>query len=177
VRFHNRTLIFSATDLVNFLGCRHATFLDRRNLDEPIALGEEDPLLVLLQEKGIAHERRYLERLKTEGREVVEIAGRGLPADRHAATIEAMRAGAEVIYQGALSVGQWQGYADFLIRVPGQSSFGAYSYEPVDTKLSQTAKPSHGLPSRVLHPSICTLCWVMSRRFRCVSQIFITISA
>jgi predicted RecB family nuclease len=138
-------LIFSATDLVNFLGCRHATFLDRRHLDEPMPLGAEDPLLVLLQQKGIAHERRYLEKLKAEGREVLEIAGEGPQAGRHAATVEAMRAGAEVVYQGALTAGQWQGYADFLVKVKGQSVFGAYHYEPVDTKLSQTAKPNHAL--------------------------------
>jgi predicted RecB family nuclease len=138
-------LIFSATDLVNFLGCRHATFLDRRHLDEPMPLGAEDPLLVLLQQKGIAHERRYLEKLKAEGREVLKIAGDGPQAGRHAATIQAMRAGADVVYQGALTAGQWQGYADFLVKVPGKSVFGAYHYEPVDTKLSQTAKPNHAL--------------------------------
>ena len=145
MRIHNGGLIFSATDLVNFLGCRHATYLDRRNLDEPMPLGEDDPLLALLQVKGIAHERRYLEKLKAEGHEVVEIAGRGELLDRHAATIQAMRAGAEFVYQGALTAGQWQGYADFLVKVPGQSVFGPYLYEPVDTKLSQTAKPNHAL--------------------------------
>jgi predicted RecB family nuclease len=138
-------LIYSATDLVNFLGCRHATFLDRRNLDEPMAVGEEDPMMVLLQEKGMAHERRYLERLKGEGREVVEIAGEGSPRERHSATIEAMEAGAEVVYQGALASGQWQGYADFLVRVPGKSRFGDFLYEPTDTKLARSAKPNHAL--------------------------------
>ncbi len=107
--------------------------------------GAEDPLLVLLQQKGIAHEQRYLEKLKTEGHEIVEIAAEGPQAGRHAATIHAMRAGAEVVYQGALSAGQWQGYADFLVKVPGHSVFGAYCYEAVDTKLSQTAKPNHAL--------------------------------
>src|SRR5580692_2964902 len=120
--------MFSATDLIAFLGCRHATFLDRRNLDEPMPPGAEDPLLALLQEKGLAHERRYLEVLRKDGRGVVEISGRGSVADRRAETIQAMRAGAEVIYQGALTSGQWQGYADFLVRVPGQSTLGAYRY-------------------------------------------------
>ena len=141
----NVGLIFSATDLVNFLGCRHATFLDRRNLDELMAGAEDDPLLVLLQEKGMAHERRYLEKLKAEGREVVQIASEGSLSDRHSATIEAMRAGAEVVYQGALIAGQWHGYADFLARVSGKSAFGAFHYEPVDTKLSRSAKPNHAL--------------------------------
>jgi predicted RecB family nuclease len=137
--------MFSATDLIAFLGCRHATFLDRRNLGEPIPPAAEDPLLALLQQKGFAHERRYLDFLRKDGRDVVEISGRGSVADRRAETIQAMRAGAEVIYQGALTAGQWQGYADFLVKVPGQSALGAYRYEPVDTKLSQTAKPNHAL--------------------------------
>ncbi len=145
MRIHNQALIFSATDLVNFLGCRHATFLDRRNLDAPMPLGDADPLLALLQAKGLAHEQRYLQVLRSEGRGIVEIAARGSLARRHAETIEAMRGGAEVIYQGALASGQWQGYADFLVRVPGQSAFGAYRYEPVDTKLAGTAKPHHAL--------------------------------
>ena len=145
MRLQNGLLIFSATDLVNFLGCRHATFLDRRNLDAPLAPKAEDPLLALLQEKGLAHERRYLDVLRDQGREVVEISARGSLHNRHAATIEAMRAGAQVIYQGALAQGQWQGYADFLVRTPGRSALGAYLYEAVDTKLSGTAKPSHAI--------------------------------
>ena len=31
--------LFSASDLVNFMGCAHATFLDLRNLDAPVAPG------------------------------------------------------------------------------------------------------------------------------------------
>src|ERR1700674_729870 len=95
VRFQNNSLTFSATDLVNFLGCSHATYLDRRNLDAPVEFGAEDPLLALLQEKGLAHERRYLQKLQ-KGREVVEIPGQGSQAERRAGTIEAMKSGAEV---------------------------------------------------------------------------------
>ena len=39
---HNGQLVFSATDLVTFLGCRHATFLDRRQLGAPVPLPEDD---------------------------------------------------------------------------------------------------------------------------------------
>src|SRR5260370_23988289 len=56
-----------------------------------------------------------------------------------------MGAGAEVIYQAALLNGIWHGFADFLVRVPNQSRLGAFSYEPIDTKLSRTAKPKHVL--------------------------------
>ena len=57
-------------------------------------------------------------------------------------TTKAMRAGTEVIYQGALLDGDWRGYADFLERVAAPSpAFGDYSYEVVDTKLARTARP------------------------------------
>jgi predicted RecB family nuclease len=114
-------------------------------LDEPVALEAQDPLLGLLREKGLAHERRYLEALRGQGRTVMEISGRGALGDRHAATAAAMGGGAEVIYQGALMTGQWQGYADFLVRVAGRSALGDYLYEAVDTKLSGAAKPNHAL--------------------------------
>jgi predicted RecB family nuclease len=145
MRIHSGTLIFSATDLVNFLGCRHASFLDRRNIDDPGPVAEDDPYLVLLQEKGVEHERRYLETLRRDGRQVVEIATEGSLEDRVARTREAMAAGVEVIYQGALLSGKWHGYADFLIRVPIPSHLGPFSYEPIDTKLSRSAKPKHVL--------------------------------
>jgi len=145
MRLHDGSLIFSATDLVNFLVCRHATFLDRRNIDQPAPDAEDDPYLVLLQEKGVEHERRYLETLRREGRQVVEISDQESLEQRVARTREAMAVGAEVIYQGALLSGRWHGYADFLVRVPTTSGLGPFSYEPVDTKLSRSAKPKYVL--------------------------------
>jgi hypothetical protein len=35
-------LLLSASDLVNFLGCRHATYLDRRNLADQVEIPERD---------------------------------------------------------------------------------------------------------------------------------------
>jgi predicted RecB family nuclease len=145
VRHLEGQLVFSASDLVTFLGCRHATFLDRKNLDEPMPLAAEDPLLKLLQDKGLAHEQQYLQSLQAQGKTVVEIPSEGSPLDRVARTREEMASGADVIYQGALLQGRWQGYADFLVRAAGTTRFGSYAYEPVDTKLSLTAKPKHAM--------------------------------
>jgi predicted RecB family nuclease len=145
MRFHKEILIFSATDIVNFLGCRHATYLDRRNLDDLTPVAVDDPFLILLQEKGHEHERCYLETLRRTGRKIVEISSHDSLEDRVAKTREAMAAQDEVIYQGALLDGRWHGYADFLFRVPVQSKLGAFSYEPIDTKLSRSAKPKHVL--------------------------------
>jgi predicted RecB family nuclease len=54
-----------------------------------------------------------------------------------------MRAGTEVIYQAALVVPPWLGFADFLERIEEASTFGTWSYEAVDTKLPRRPKPDH----------------------------------
>src|SRR6266446_5799825 len=123
-------LLLSATDLVNFLGCRHATFLDLRDLTDLVEIPERDAATVLIFEKGIEHEKRHLASLKARGFTVVEIPGEGFDlAERTALTREVMRAGASVIYQAALIVPPWLGYADFLERVGEQSTLGSWSYE------------------------------------------------
>jgi predicted RecB family nuclease len=137
-------LLLSATDLVNFLGCKHASFLDLRDLTDPVVISERDAATVLIFEKGIEHEKRHLASLKARGLDVVEVPGEGFDlAERTALTRAVMRAGAEVIYQAALVVPPWLGYADFLKRVEGASNLGAWSYEALDTKLSRTGKPEH----------------------------------
>ena len=57
-----------------------------------------------------------------------------------AATMKAMKAGNEVIVQGALVQGQWGGRMDILRRVEVPSSLGGWSYEVVDTKLARETK-------------------------------------
>lgn len=135
--------IFSAGDLATFMGCRHATFSDLANLTMPRSFPPSDESAVLLQKKGIEHERAYLASLRAEGRSIAEIAAEGSPMERVSATIEAMRSGADVVYQGAFLDGRWHGYSDFLLRVETASELGKYSYEVADTKLARTAKPKH----------------------------------
>ena len=87
----NGATLFSASDLVNFMGCTHATFLDLCNLKVPALFPPDDDATVLLQQKGIEHERAYLERLKAEGRTVVEIVGNVDLDERVARTRDALR--------------------------------------------------------------------------------------
>lgn len=134
---------FSATDLVNYLGCRHATYLDMRSLEEDLEKAEADDTMRLLQRKGLAHEQAYLERLRSDGREIVEIDRDGSLQDRAAATWSAMSDGVDVIYQAALHREPWRGDADFLVRCPRPSALGDYSYEVLDTKLAKKAAPGY----------------------------------
>lgn len=139
----NGSTLFSASDLVNFMGCAHATVLDLRQLVAPVALPSEDDQTVLLQQKGLEHERAYLASLIAQGKSVIEIVGDDDIEAKSERTRVALREGADVIYQGAFLEGAWQGYSDFLIKVPRPSALGDYSYEVADTKLSRSAKPKH----------------------------------
>src|SRR5437868_7705477 len=137
-------LLLSATDLVNFLGCRHATYLDLRDLADPVEIHARDDATGLIFENGIEHEKRYLASVKARGLNVIEVPGEGFDlAERTAHTREVMQAGAALIYQAALVVLPWHGYADFLERVEKASNLGAWSYEALDTKLPRRAKPEH----------------------------------
>ena len=136
--------LYSASDLANFMGCRHATFLDLQQLVTPVELLPDDEQLVLLREKGFEHEQDYLKSLSGQGLRVIEIPTEGSLAERVSETRRAMLDGAEVIYQGALFAAPWHGYSDFLLRVDGvDSSLGAYAYDVADTKLSRSSKPKH----------------------------------
>jgi predicted RecB family nuclease len=132
---------FSASDLVGHLDCHHLTALDaavaRGSLSKPKIW---DPVLQTLVERGLAHEREYVETLKKSGVSVVEIAGGGINPYQVEQTLVAMRSGADVIVQGAFLQGAWSGRADILRRVEIASDLGAWSYEVVDTKLARETK-------------------------------------
>lgn len=141
-------LIFSATDLSNFLTCPHLTQLNRRTaLGGPKPHVYEDPGLEVMRRLGLEHEQQYLNtRRANEPITVVEIQrDNALPTlDRWKMaardTMEAMKAGANIIYQGAFFDGRWLGFPDFLEKVSTPSRFGDWSYEIIDTKLAREAK-------------------------------------
>ena len=100
---HGR-VVLSASDLVNYLGCLHATFLDVNNIGKPPPETAPDPNAELLQKKGIEHEQKCLVKFRTEDKQVEIIDPKGTIEQRVAETTAAMRRGAQVIYQGALSL-------------------------------------------------------------------------
>jgi hypothetical protein len=60
-------LIYSASDLVNFTLCPSISLYDLQNLETPLEKAEDDSYTEILQEKGIAHEKQYLDRLIKAG--------------------------------------------------------------------------------------------------------------
>ncbi len=142
--------VFSATDLVGYLACEHLTGLERAALHGTIERPHRnDRELEVIRKRGFAHEARYLDELRAEGRSVV-VVERDDEADRAAqirgqaeATVAAMADGAQVIFQATFFDGRWLGYADFLLRVdePDRpSTWGPYHYEVADTKLARHVK-------------------------------------
>jgi predicted RecB family nuclease len=135
------TVELSAADLIGHLGCRHLT-----QLDLAVATGKEkapkiwDPLLGLLWERGLAHERSYIEHLEAAGFKIARIDGSGIGPQQLKETSDAMRAGIPIIVQGALAHGRWRGRPDVLKRVERPSTLGAWSYEVIDTKLARETK-------------------------------------
>jgi predicted RecB family nuclease len=100
--------------------------------------GIDDPMLEILRERGLEHERAYVENLAQSGRRVVEIDKQNPTAFEE--TLSAMRDGADVVVQARLEHGAWAGWADVLLRVAGESRFGGWRYEPVETKLAKETR-------------------------------------
>ncbi len=138
-------LILSAGDLTGFLECPHLTQQELGATRGEIAPPErDDPELALIARHGDEHEAAYLAGYVTAGNTVARIETRSASLEAytkaHDETLEAMRAGYDVIYQATLFDGHWLGYADFLERVDVPSELGAHSYEVIDTKLARSAK-------------------------------------
>ena len=154
---HNGRYGYSPADLNEFIASPFATWMSRYALDYPDQTAPDvEPLeLTTLAERGRQHEQTCLEQLSQEGREVhTPPAGE----DRIAATLAAMHAGREVIYQGylqcPLQAGQhtdhslgagcdsFLGQPDFLVRTDGVSELGDYHYEVWDAKLAKQPSPA-----------------------------------
>lgn len=138
----NGVLQVSATDLVGHLNCRHLTDLDVEVANGSLARPKVwDPLLEVLWERGAIHERNYVEHLRRLGYGVTEIeATKGIAPIQVEQTLAAMKAGAQIIVQGAFVGGTWSGRTDILRRVDTPSRFGGWSYEVIDTKLARETK-------------------------------------
>jgi predicted RecB family nuclease len=136
----DRAVSLSATDLANHLSCPHLTTLDLRLAKGEIAAPSWDnPHLRVLQQRGLEHERAYIESLRTKGLSVRDLSGDW----DEKATWEGMKSGAPAIVQASFASGEWRGRADLLLRVEQlerPSRLGNWSYEVVDCKLACETK-------------------------------------
>src|SRR5262245_25424948 len=144
----SKSLVLSPSNLNDYVECSHLTTLSlevargtRRRPHVPEDHAD------LLRRKGEEHEATYLAHLRAKGCQVVDVIG----SDRWdfetsaRATEEAMRTGAEVIYQATFVKGDWRGRADCLERVDAPTALGPWGYEALDAKLARAEKPTYVL--------------------------------
>ncbi|WP_442543369.1 TM0106 family RecB-like putative nuclease [Arthrobacter sp. KN11-1C] len=142
-------LVFSASDLVTASTCEYQLL---RKLDEKLGLAQKpafdvDEMLERTAALGDVHEHRVLDRFVAEFGTWDPVKRTGVfdvvPADamdrttlqdKHAESIEALRSGADVVFQAAFFDGQFHGRSDFLVKQPNGS------YAVYDTKLARHAK-------------------------------------
>lgn len=140
MRLYNKGFLFSPSDLSNHLSCKHLTQLNKLaakgELESPI---KTNRVLDILREKGIDFESQFLKQLKSEGKSVVELSRETKNVDQE--VIAAMESGVDIIYQARLfETEEWNGWADFLIKVQKESRLGKWSYEVMDTKLASETR-------------------------------------
>lgn len=136
---HDFQVLYSASDVVAFLGCKHRITLDLQKLNGwDVKRAPVDAATALVQSYGDRHERAYLQTLKNQGLQIVEIDKSETLDEQVNATRTAMQNGAEVIFQATLLQPPFLGYADFLFKVEGPSKLGSYHYEVADTKLAKS---------------------------------------
>src|SRR5580692_9409004 len=107
-------VMFSASDVSNFLACHHLSTLDRAEaagqIDKPFF---RDVSTELLQELGARHEHSYLQHLIDQGLDVAKIPTDIPWAESTTETVDAMRRKTSVIYQATFQSGPWHGRSDF----------------------------------------------------------------
>ena len=141
MRLEEGELRVSASDLSDFLACRHLTRQSQRvalgDLGKP---GGHDAGFDQLVERGMRHEAEVLERFEAHGWKLVKLQPfkQGIESAK-TDTLQAIADGVDGIYQAALQTDSELGLPDFLIRADllGSDKPG---YEVVDAKLARSAK-------------------------------------
>ena len=111
-----------------------------------------DPRLDAMRARGAEHERAYIERLRQAGSSIVDLRESRDPQS----TLAAMREGAQVIVQAPLGQCTLSSASPIvLLKVDAPSALGAWSYEPMDTKLARETRAGTIL-------QLCTYCEMLA---------------
>jgi len=141
LKLANGNISLSATDLSNYLSCKHLTQLNRKHANNEIKRPErKNRFLDRIIDRGLEHEAAYIEHLKADASvSVVEFEYKEAKVKEK--TLKAMQEGVNIIAQGALANDCWSGRPDLLIKTNTPSPLlGEWSYEVADTKLTKTTK-------------------------------------
>ena len=109
----NKKILLSPTQLIGFLNCNYT----RINYENGVKKKLPTFSVKTLFERGLKHERDYLKEIKKNKKKVVIIDSKPGKEEQAAEQTEnAIKAGADLIYQGCLIKDNWIGKPDFLVR-------------------------------------------------------------
>ena len=121
----------TAQAFYQYLKCPHWVYWEI--FGDPKDKGEVSPMLQKLKDEGVLHEKDLIAKMGP----YEEVSTVGKAEDLFKETLELMRRGVPLIYQGALFDGDWSGRPDLLRRMETPSHLGDWSYEAVDIKSSR----------------------------------------
>src|SRR4029077_10485819 len=107
MRMSGGAIELSASDLAGFLSCVHLTALDlavaHGTRNKPAWV---DPGLIVLRERGLDHERGYVDELRAQGLSITDLDAM-VAEGAVRLSVEAIRTGADVILHPSLRSGSW----------------------------------------------------------------------
>jgi uncharacterized protein len=141
-----KRLPLSASELSGFSECQRLTWLNLGAARGERKLpGRNELERWMLEYRGREHEAKLLDWYRSQGLQIVELSSapssnEAALAEAAEATLNALRSGVDLVYQGTLRREGWVGRPDFLRKVPGESWLGDFRYEVVDAKLARHAQ-------------------------------------
>lgn len=129
----------TASDLYHYFQCPHWPYWDRYG--NPADRREQTESEIRRNEEGLEHETQTVSSLFSS---MQEVKTRNV-IDGVEATLELMKQGVPVIYQGWLSDAEhnWLGRPDLLERHEGKSALGDWYYIPLDIKRAHELRKEH----------------------------------
>lgn len=129
----DNAITYTSEDLVLFREAPFACWMERLTLENPEHgippdVGSHPP------RNSIERQDDLVDTLRGEGKDVSHVSWDEDEPMRRAATLEAMRRGADFIVDGQLALGPLAGSANLLVRTSGYSELGDFLYTPCDTQ-------------------------------------------
>jgi hypothetical protein len=128
----DNTITYTPEDIVLFRESPFAAWMERLTLENPDH-GIPPDLNSSPPRNRPERQDDIVATLRAEGRNVAQIDWESEELERRAATLEAMRSGADFIVQGQLTAGVLSGTTSLLMRTSGYSGLGDFLYIPCET--------------------------------------------
>lgn len=133
-------IFYSPSDLTKFLNDQFSSWMDHFSLINSkiskFSITTASKFSIILKKKGKHHESWLLKLFNKQQLKVINLSS----STEYSDTMTAINNGADVIFQPVLKKQQFQGRADFLIKIPEKSSLGYFCYEVWECKIGLTIK-------------------------------------